>query len=309
MELWFLLAIPVVLMTGWFYTAAVARTQFPTLREKAIVLLIAHPDDEAMFFAPAVLALARPELGNHLKILCLSAGKCLRLPSHPLASHSYDTGNADGLGPIRKQEIVSSALLLGLRSSDDVLVYDDPLFPDSMAKTWSASSVATVLNTFFAKAAPKGRKQVGEEASRGEPPAETTIDVLVTFDGTGISSHPNHISLYHGAVAWVKELMRGKAGWESPVALYTLTSTNIARKYAGVLDAPFTMVSSIISSAKTRDRTLPDRMMFLSDIGAYRKAQQAMTKAHKSQMRWFRWGWIVVGRYMVVNDLKREHVA
>ena len=31
----------------------------------------------------------------------------------------------------------------------------------------------------------------------------------------------------------------------------------------------------------------------------------AMTRAHVSQMRWFRWGWIGVSRYMVVNDLGR----
>jgi hypothetical protein len=27
-----------------------------------------------------------------------------------------------------------------------------------------------------------------------------------------------------------------------------------------------------------------------------------------SQMRWFRWGWIGLSRYMVVNDLKRVDV-
>lgn len=46
----------------------------PTLHNKRICLLIAHPDDEAMFFAPTLLALTRPELGNHVKILCLSSG-------------------------------------------------------------------------------------------------------------------------------------------------------------------------------------------------------------------------------------------
>jgi len=25
-------------------------------------------------------------------------------------------------------------------------------------------------------------------------------------------------------------------------------------------------------------------------------------------MRWFRWGWVAIGRYMVVNDLRRERV-
>uniref|UniRef100_A0A8I3N8P1 N-acetylglucosaminylphosphatidylinositol deacetylase n=2 Tax=Canis lupus familiaris TaxID=9615 RepID=A0A8I3N8P1_CANLF len=36
------------------------------------LLVIAHPDDEAMFFAPTVLGLAR--LGHRLSLLCFSAG-------------------------------------------------------------------------------------------------------------------------------------------------------------------------------------------------------------------------------------------
>lgn len=55
-------------------TANAVRNRFPELLEKRVCLLIAHPDDEAMFFAPTVLALARPETGNHVKILCLSSG-------------------------------------------------------------------------------------------------------------------------------------------------------------------------------------------------------------------------------------------
>lgn len=52
-----------------------ATARLPTLENKRICLLIAHPDDEAMFFAPTVLALTRPETGNHVKILCLSSGR------------------------------------------------------------------------------------------------------------------------------------------------------------------------------------------------------------------------------------------
>lgn len=58
----------------YMYTVSVVQTRFPTLQNKRICLLIAHPDDEAMFFAPTVLALTRPETGNHVKILCLSSG-------------------------------------------------------------------------------------------------------------------------------------------------------------------------------------------------------------------------------------------
>lgn len=73
-----LLSLPILLTTCWLYTAHLSRTSFPQLRNKRICLLIAHPDDEAMFFAPALLALTAPELGNHVKILCLSTGElCL----------------------------------------------------------------------------------------------------------------------------------------------------------------------------------------------------------------------------------------
>jgi N-acetylglucosaminylphosphatidylinositol deacetylase len=68
-------AVLVVVFPGlYMYTASVVQARFPTLFNKRICLLIAHPDDEAMFFAPTVLALTRPETGNHVKILCLSTG-------------------------------------------------------------------------------------------------------------------------------------------------------------------------------------------------------------------------------------------
>ncbi len=74
MELYLTLAIPIILATAWLYTAQVTRTSLPSLRNKRICLLIAHPDDEAMFFSPTLLALTNPETGNHVKILCLSSG-------------------------------------------------------------------------------------------------------------------------------------------------------------------------------------------------------------------------------------------
>ncbi|MCJ1290702.1 N-acetylglucosaminyl-phosphatidylinositol de-N-acetylase [Xylographa carneopallida] len=302
MQLYLALLIPVLILTCWLYTAHIARASFPRLRNQRICLLIAHPDDEAMFFAPTVLALADPHLGNHVKILCLSSG------------------DADGLGPVRKTELARSALLLGLRSAHDVLVIEDPAFPDSMTTPWDAAQLATVMaRTFQASSTkpPPARKQASSSSSSssdqnaGAPTA--TIDVLITFDRHGVSRHPNHTSLYHGALAWLRGLMRGKAGWECPVALYTLSSTHVLRKYASVLDAPFTMLRCVLQSVagagKHEKGALPKRLMYLSDVGAYRTAQRAMTQAHRSQMRWFRWGWIAVGRYMVVNDLKRERVT
>ena len=72
-----LVAALALLLPGLYTYAAgtLVPARFPPLRNKRICLLIAHPDDEAMFFAPTVLALTRPETGNHVKILCLSTGK------------------------------------------------------------------------------------------------------------------------------------------------------------------------------------------------------------------------------------------
>ncbi|PTU25538.1 hypothetical protein P175DRAFT_0427880 [Aspergillus ochraceoroseus IBT 24754] len=288
-----------------------ART-FPRLYNKRICLLIAHPDDEAMFFAPTVLSLTKPELGNHLKILCLS------------------TGDADGLGHIRKQELKTSAMRLGLRSESDVFVIDEPSrFPDSMATEWSTNDVAALLASAFTpddssntttSSSAFRKRTTGGAAQGADTPPPATIDVLLTFDAHGISNHPNHRSLYHGAVQFLRLLMKDKPGVSCPVALYTLTTTSLPRKYIGVLDAPLTMVQGALdavfgglvgsrgpSSRGGKDDS-PSRMLFVSSVGEWMTAQSAMVSAHKSQMVWFRWGWITIGRYMVVNDLRRESV-
>lgn len=86
-----LLALGVVAIAAlglYTYAAAVVQARVPCLKNKRICLLIAHPDDEAMFFAPTLLALARPETGNHVKVLCLSTGQSL--PVRDLVDESTD---------------------------------------------------------------------------------------------------------------------------------------------------------------------------------------------------------------------------
>ena len=287
------------------------QSRIPTLRDKAIVLLIAHPDDEAMFFAPTVLGLTRKELGNHLKILCLSSGISPDPRNPRIFSLTFSPGNAENIGLTRKREIVSSARILGLRSDDDVLVYEDSAFPDSMVEHWDPARIAAVLSSFFAKS-PAGWLRKQADGSRGEVP-KASIDVLITFDRDGVSGHPNHSSLYHGVVAWLQGLMKGRTGWECPVAFYRLTSTSILRKYMAMFDAPLTMVLGLLdsmqSAGKKGETDLPRQLLFLNDLSLYRRAQKAMTTAHISQMRWFRWGWICLSRYMIVNDLKRERLV
>ncbi|KAL1598573.1 N-acetylglucosaminyl-phosphatidylinositol de-N-acetylase [Nothophoma quercina] len=133
---------------------------------------------------------------------------------------------------------------------------------------------------------------------------QANIDVIITFDAQGISGHPNHKSLYDGAHTFLKALMHRHSGWECPIKLYTLTTTTIFRKYASLLDAPATLITAIIQKKELGN--FPTPLLFVSSPMTYRIAQKAMTTAHESQMRWFRWGWITLSRYMVINDLKKE---
>lgn len=283
MEWFTLFSIPILTVVVWLYTVSVARTRFPRFRNKAIVLLIAHPDDEAMFFAPTLLALTDPALGNHVKILCLSSG------------------DGDGLGETRKKELAKSGMLLGLQKEDDVFVIESPEFPDSMTKTWSKEAVAKTLTAGFITPL-----QSKFPSSANSPP-KATIQVLITFDSKGVSSHPNHISLYDGAQHFLRGLTSSHPGHASPIDLYTLTSLPIWRKYISIFDSIISM--TVISVFRRKEKAeSPSSLLFLSGPGEIARAREAMWKAHKSQMRWFRWGWIGLSRYMAVNDLVLEKV-
>ncbi|KAI9801179.1 MAG: hypothetical protein M1825_003453 [Sarcosagium campestre] len=307
---------PVAIAACWLYTLIVQES-FPKLRDKRICLLIAHPDDEAMFFAPSVLALTNPSLRNHVQILCLSSG------------------DAEGLGEIRRRELFRSARILGIAGGDigggdiddeddeetnpNVVVGDTEEFPDSMTTHWDPRSIAQVLaqqytveSTHNKLGGGRQKKKQQQQQHRRTTPTSVSsstkaaplIDVLITFDRQGISGHPNHISLYHGSRTFIQSL---GGGLKCPVAMYTLTTTSLLRKYLSILDAAFTVLRLLFVWGK-RVHHPPTPMMFVSSPRAYRRAQRAMTQAHVSQMRWFRWAWIGVSRYMVVNDLRLEKI-
>lgn len=210
---------------------------------------------------------------------------------------SEPTGDADGLGDVRKRELAKSGLVLGLRKEDDVFVVEKPDFPDSMTKTWDSSKISSLLCAAFSPQLAKSR------ANDSAPTA--SIDVLITFDAGGVSNHPNHISLYHGAKAFIEELVAGRSGFKSPVDLYTLTSVSLVRKYTGILDVVATLASWALGTDMS-DKKRPHGLVFMNGAGkgGVMTAWRAMTTAHKSQMRWFRYGWITLSRYMYMNDLK-----
>lgn len=155
--------------------------------------------------------------------------------------------------------------------------------------TWSTAAVAALLRRAFAPAA----------AADDDARPAANIDVLITFDARGVSTHPNHVSLHHGARAFAAAL-----GRPSPVDVYSLTTVGLARKYSSAAD----VFATLAACAAARS---PRRLVFVSPLvgdGGLAAARRAMTDAHRSQMVWFRHLYILFSRYMVINDLRLERV-
>lgn len=92
------------------------------------LLVIAHPDDECMFFFPALKALVTRGCSVH--ILSLS------------------NGGSHGLGKIRTEELSRAATLCRVTSAT---VIDDVMLRDGMDKQWNPNTVARCVRSHVEK--------------------------------------------------------------------------------------------------------------------------------------------------------------
>ncbi|KAG2449919.1 hypothetical protein HYH02_000024 [Chlamydomonas schloesseri] len=110
-----------VLLHGWGLLR-IPKICFPRNTSRALVV-VAHPDDESLFFANYITSAVRA--GVQVHILCLS------------------TGNADGLGKVREKELLRACALLQI-PRDRVTILDQPRLQDGFHE-WDTSAVAPAV--------------------------------------------------------------------------------------------------------------------------------------------------------------------
>ncbi|KAK3805563.1 MAG: putative deacetylase LmbE-like domain-containing protein [Benniella sp.] len=255
------------------------------LTRTSIVLVIAHPDDEVMFFGPTLAELTRQEHGNTVRVLCLSSG------------------NHDGIGDTRKKELVASCKAFGLREAQVTLV-DHPELKDGPKELWHPSLVGDQINMFVKK---------------------HNIETVITFDDRGVSGHTNHIACYVGLTYFIQHfkdtpvktcyVLKSVSLLRKYISLLDLPFTMLRTealmplisRWLGHSGAAATLAGGQAGSTRRGNANSafrPLELLFVSSPKAIVQAKGAMEK-HESQMVWFRKLYVLFSRYMSVNELRR----
>ncbi|XP_059829767.1 N-acetylglucosaminyl-phosphatidylinositol de-N-acetylase isoform X2 [Hypanus sabinus] len=186
-----------------------AEDQTAQRRGTATLLVIAHPDDECMFFAPAVLRLAAR---GPFYLLCLS------------------TGNFYNQGEVRKKELLQSCVVLGIPSSC-VTILDHRDLPDDPGVQWDPEIIAPLILRHIKMHDINLVMTFDKDGVSGHA-NHTSVYYAVSFKITIKEKGPKQ---KFGHPAW--RLCSARKLPNECQAL-VLESINILRKYISILDLP-----------------------------------------------------------------------
>ncbi|XP_065324890.1 N-acetylglucosaminyl-phosphatidylinositol de-N-acetylase-like isoform X2 [Gordionus sp. m RMFG-2023] len=244
----------------------------------SILFIIAHPDDEVLFFAPTLRYLKNTY--EHLKKMPLFNQTFFQFQGYDnynIYILCLTSGDYYGLGEIRKQELIASCQTLGIPSSRIVILNfaDDP---NVRYDSWHLyNTLQNYTDQFFTNNF--HQRQINETYSQ----------YIFTFDNYGVSGHLNHKSIFSGLRHFTEPhnfYNKSRMLFE----IYTLQSINIIRKYLSIFDLPISYYSS-------RDSK---NLIIISDLEQYTLSVRSFLN-HVTQLRWFRYLYIVFSRYMCIN--------
>ncbi|KAH1977464.1 hypothetical protein KXW60_001899 [Aspergillus fumigatus] len=240
---------------------------------RSILLVTAHPDDETLFFSPSI-TYRRDDPHVQRALLVISSG------------------NYEGIGERRQQEIHDSCSVLGI-VPDRCVVLDDAALQDNPRKWWNEELIKDLVASHVQK---------------------WNADLIITFDDGGVSGHINHRAVSAGVRTYITSTPN------APPA-YTLQSTFLIRKYSSLLDLiptaiPFSwrILKAILTSPTSspadgvHDLSPPeaynDKVLLVSPWRTYLVSRAAFAQ-HASQYSWDRSFYLVLSRYMWCNNLNK----
>eukprot|EP00977_Amphora_coffeiformis_P011118 scaffold2657_cov89-Amphora_coffeaeformis.AAC.12 len=249
------------------------------------VLVIAHPDDESMFFVPTIRALRiqqQQQQQHCLWLLCLT------------------TGNYDGLGQVRSQELISTAR--NVLYFDKVLSCDDAKIQDHPRLAWDIEYVARLIEGTL------------QSALHQETQLKVSSIQIITFDELGVSGHINHRDTYLAC----RQLACNDNHKLPNLELWTLQTdkTPLFFKYTPGLAWVLLLLTwcglwpqSSVSrydddDADDNDNTNTHR--HITNRLQYPLLNWRAMASHKSQFVWYRRLFVVFSCYTYLNRIERQ---
>merc|ERR1711904_245426 len=270
-------------LDGFFESDA---TSTSDTRDVVATLVIAHPDDECMFFSPALASLA----GRSSRRLC-SSPPPLPLTSKPEEKYPDEfkwtvlclsNGDAFGKGKVREKELLLSCETFEI-SPDDVELVSDSRLQDGMEEEWSPLLVAEYI-----------RKHVRTK--------QTTH--LVGFDEKGISKHPNHLACAEALRILAKEDENETIRTGTGKTVWVLRTLGGISTYFGVL---VLLRRLLLLPKRKRNKAKPKRTKNEEVVCVQFSCEAAFNamKKHKSQLVWYRYLHLIFSRYVYINVLHK----
>ena len=261
-------------------------------KEKKVMLVISHPDDEAMFFGPTLESLKKTtNVITTTKVFCI----CL------------SNGNASGLGQTRAKELKKSTL--EVFKLDGCVIADSEDLQDGMENAWPLEEIANVVHECVQHYSP---------------------DVILTFDERGVSKHPNHVQTHRGVMRFIVEAKLGaipnaEYTEENVPEVWVLETTPFYRTFMGAMDYWASVIttttrkkkgskntsnessnSNSSSLAAGASSTSSSSVMFCSRNPSL--VLEAM-RTHATQWVWYRKLYVAFSRYSLLNTLRRMDVG
>lgn len=234
---------------------------------KSPLLVVAHPDDESLFFSPTILRLTEKAVESTGNLLVLS------------------TGNNYGIGATRQKELQEACARLGITGDRCVVLNRDDI-QDNPKEWWPENIVYGIVEFYVRK---------------------WNVDAIVTFDHGGISGHINHRAVSAAVRKFAETDPKAPPTYLVTTTMllrkYTiladlpLTSLRFTFRILVAL-SPFSFVSAQQAEAYA------DRGLFVSNLFQYKRGVWAFY-AHESQRVWDRYIYLVISRYMWFNDVVR----